>query len=305
MRGTWNPQQHPRWPGGTGDRSGEFRDATGMAGWVRSAAGQTAQAFTDAELIARERDVNSLIEANRHLDTYRVHRPNGRWTAERAAQHRALIDQVWRRASRGVPADRQAIMTGGLAGAGKTTILNGPAGVDPSRYVTVSADEMKDEMIRRGMAPEIPGHPELTPMERSALFHAESAYLADMLMERALASGRNVVIDATMGNKEAPLSRLARLRELGYSVRGIFVDIPVSTSLERSAARYRWGMREWRDKRGSGGRPVPPRFITGQARPGGGSVNRQVFDELTREGVFDQAEVYDNSGDAPRRVGGG
>lgn len=302
MRGTWNPTQHPRWPGGSGDRSGEFRDTGGVPGWARAAAGQAAQAFTDAELIARERHVNDLIEQNRHLDTWRVHRPNGRWTAERAAQQRALIDQVWNRVQRGVPAERRAIMTGGLAGAGKTTILNGPAGVDLSRYITVSADEMKDEMIRRGMIPDVPGHPELTPMERSALFHMESAFLADMLMERALASGRNVIIDATMGNKEAPLSRLARLRERDYRVRGIFVDIPVDTSLERAASRYRYGMREYGQKRGSGGRPVPPRFITGQRGAGRETVNRQVFDELRREGVFDEADVYDNSGEAPRRV---
>lgn len=305
MQRTWNPRQHPRWPGGSGDRSGEFRDAgpAGVAGWARRAAQQVSQAFTDAELIERERYVHSLIEQNRHLDTYRVHRPNGRWTADRAAQQRALIDQVWTRVSRGVPKDRQAIMTGGLAGAGKTTVLNGPAGVDLSRYVTVSADEMKEEMIRRGMVPDIPGHPDLTPMERATLFHLESAYLADMLMERALASGRNVVIDATMGTKEAPLSRLTRLREQGYQVRGIFVDIPVDTSLERAAARYRWGMRQWREGRGPGGRPVPPQFITGQRGPGGQTMNRQVFDELAREGAFDAAEVYDNSGDAPRRAG--
>lgn len=301
MRSTWNPRQHPRWPGGSGDRSGEFRDA-GPAGWVRRAAGQVAQAFTDAELIARERHVNDLIEQNRHLDTWRVHRPNGRWSAERAAQQRALVEQVWRRVSRGVPADRQAIMTGGLAGAGKTTVLNGPAGVDLSRYVTISADEMKDEMVRRGMVPEVPGHPELTPMERSALFHMESAFLADMLMQRALASGRNVIIDATMGNKEAPLSRLARLHEEGYSVRGIFVDIPIDVSLERASARYRWGMRQWRERGGPGGRPVPSRFITGQRSSGGQTMNRQVFDELAREGMFDEAEVYDNTGDAPRRA---
>jgi len=193
-------------------------------------------------------------------------------------------------------------MTGGLAGAGKTTVLNGPAQVDTSRYVTISADEMKDEMIKAGMHVTIPGHPELTPMETSALYHVESAFMADMLMERALQSGRNVIIDASMGTKEAPMSRLARLRELGYNVRGIFVDIPPSVSLERAAGRYRWGMRQWREGKGPGGRTIPPRFITGQARPGGGSVNRQVFDELAREGVFDQSEVYDNTGDAPRRV---
>lgn len=231
-----------------------------------------------------------------------MHRTNGRWTAERAAQQRALVDQVWRRVARGVPSDRQAIMTGGLAGAGKTTVLKGPAEVDLTRYISVSADDMKEEMIRRGMDVQIPGRPDLAPMELSALYHVESAYLADMLLERALAAGKNVIIDASMGTKEAPLSRLARLRELDYHIRGIFVDIPIGTSLERAAARYRFGMREYGDKRGPGGRTIPPRFITGQRGTGRDTINRQVFDELRREGLFDDAQVYDNSGDAPRRV---
>lgn len=304
MQRTWNPRQHPRWPGGSGDRSGEFRDAgpAGVAGWARRAAQQVSQAFTDAELIAREREVNNLVEQNRHLDTYQVHRPNGRWTADRAARQRALVDRIWTRVSRGVPKERQAILTGGLAGAGKSTVLNGPAGVDISRYVTVSADEMKEEMIKAGMHVTIPDRPDLAPMETSALYHMESAYLADMLMERALQSGRNVIIDSSMGTKEAPLSRLVRLRELGYQTRGIFVDIPPDVSLERAAGRYRWGMRQWREGRGPGGRTIPPRFINGQRAGAGRSVNRQVFDELSREGAFDMAEVYDNSGDAPRRA---
>lgn len=300
MRRTWDPRQHPRWPGGTGDKSGEFRDA-GPAGWVRRAAQQVRQAFTDAELIERERHVNDLIEQNRHLDTWRVHRPNGRWTAERAAQQRALVDQVWARKARRVPSEHHAIMTGGLMGAGKTTVLNGPAEVDMSQYLTVSADDMKEEMIRRGMIPSIPGHPELSPMELSALFHLESAFLADMLLERAVTAGKNVIIDASMGDKQAPVTRVRRLREAGYQVDAIFVDIPVDMSLERAAARYRYGMREWAQGRGPGGRTIPPALIHRQRGSGGQTVNRRVYDELAAEGVFDQTETYDNTGDAPRR----
>jgi predicted kinase len=244
--------------------------------------------------------VNDVVAAHPHLESRALHRP-GRWTDERVAQHHAIVDEVYER-HKSVPTDRQAILSGGLAGAGKTTVLVGHAQVDMSQYMLIGADEMKDELAVRGMIPEIPGH-DLTPLERSTLIQIESSYLADMLAERAFADGRNVVIDATMGDQGVVQRRLARLHEKGYTVRGVFVDVPVEVSRDRVAARYAQGMRDYREGRGHGGRPISLDYIMGQQGPGGMTKNRLVFDELSGQGAFSGGwALYDNSGSAPRLV---
>jgi len=298
----WNPRLHPR------DRIGQFTDTPGSGSWLSRAAEQARRGFTDAELAQREQDVNDLIAGSRHLDTHRVHKPNGRWSDERAAAHREILDRVWAEKATRVPNQHRAVMTGGLMGAGKTTVLAGHPEIDMSDYLMVSADDMKEEIIRHGLVPQIPGAEHLSPMELSAMYHVESAYLADALAERAYAEGKNVILDASMGDRTAPAARLARLRDMGYQVRGVFVDIPVETSLERASARYRSGMQQWGSGAGPGGRTIPPALIEGQRGPGGMTKNRVVFDQLREEGLFGAGwEVHDNTGSAPvllKRGGG-
>lgn len=287
----WHEWQHPR------DNLGEF--ANKRTGWLGRVAQATRRGpFTDAELAGREQEVNAAFTAAHPHSTHRTHRTGGRWSDERARIHRQIVDEIWDRHQH-VPTDRQAILTGGLAGAGKTTVLEGHAGVDTSRYLTVSADEMKDELTRRGLTPTVPDWEHLSPMEHSTLIHMETIHMADMLGERAYVAGKNVIYDSSMGGREGPASRLERMREHGYTTRGIFVDIPVETSVQRATSRYRHGQREWLAGRGPGGRPIPPEFILAQRGSGGQTVNRGVFEGLVREGLFDRWDVYDNSGTAP------
>lgn len=254
------------------------------------------------ELSGREQEVNAEFTAAHPMTTSRLHRTDtGRWADQRATIHRQIVDEIWDRHAH-VPADRLAILTGGLAGAGKTTVLEGHAGVDQSKYLVVSADEMKDELTRRGLTPTIPGWEHLSPMEHSTLIHAETVHMADMLGERAYAAGKNVIYDSSMGGRQGPADRIARMREHGYQTRGIFVDIPVEISVGRATARYRHGQRQWLAGEGPGGRPIPPRFILAQRGSGGSTVNRQVFEELARDGLFDRWEIYDNSGASPKLI---
>ena len=79
-------------------------------------------------------------------------------------------------------------MAGGLGGAGKTTILTEHADIDLTQYLMINPDNIKEEMARRGMIPDIDG---LSPMEASDLAHEESSYLAKRLARRADAEGKN------------------------------------------------------------------------------------------------------------------
>ncbi len=184
-------------------------------------------------------------------------------------------------------------MAGGLGGAGKSTVLEGHAGIERSQYLTINPDEIKEEMAQRGLVPHVEG---LSPMEASDLVHEESSHIAKRLALRASADGKNVIWDVTMASRASTERRIEDLRAAGYTrVEGIFIDIPVETSIRRAEARHREGHEEYRSGHGLGGRFVPAEIIRGQADAELGSVNRRVFEQVKAR--LDSWSLYDNSVD--------
>jgi predicted kinase len=214
------------------------------------------------------------------------------WKIERARIHKSILDAKWADAAE-VPCERQAIIAGGLGGAGKTTVLETIAQVDRSAYLTIDPDEFKKDLAERRLLPEIPG---LSPMEATSLAHEESSFLAKQLSMRASAEGKNVIWDITMSSPDSAQRRVDELREADYTtIGGIFVDIPVEVSVARSEARHRRGCDLYQANQGIGGRFVPPAVIRAQADEEFGSVNRRAFETIKDQ--FDEWSVYDNSVD--------
>jgi predicted kinase len=183
-------------------------------------------------------------------------------------------------------------MAGGLGGAGKSTVLEAHAGIDRSQYLTINPDDVKVELARRGMVPQVDG---LSPMEASVLVHAESSHIAKRISRRAEAAGINVIWDITMSSPQSTEARISSLRGAGYKVDGIFVDIPIETSVSRADARHRDGQEAYREGVGVGGRYVPPELIRAQADPDWSSQNRKTFEAVKDR--FDRWSQYDNSVD--------
>jgi Zeta toxin len=132
-------------------------------------------------------------------------------------------------------------------------------------------------------------------MEASDLVHEESSYIAKRIARRAVAEGRNVIWDITMSTQDSTEERIDNLHAAGYSVTGIFVDIPVETSVRRAEFRHRSGHEDFRAGVGQGGRYVPPEVIRAQADEDWGSQNRKTFEAVRHR--FDQWSRYDNSVD--------
>jgi predicted ABC-type ATPase len=221
---------------------------------------------------------------------------DGTWSPERQDAHDAIVNDLYNAAAE-VPCDREAIMAGGLGGAGKTTVLDRYADVDRSKYLTINPDNIKEEMAKRGLIPELDG---LSPMEASDLVHEESSAIARMLGRRAMADGKNVIWDITMSSPDSALSRLDVLDAKGYSTRGIFVDITIDEAVTRADARHRAGHERYRAGIGYGGRYVPPEVIRAQTDPEWGSINRRIFEQVKSR--FTDWAVYDNNGAAPQLV---
>lgn len=280
------------------------RDKIGR--WGKGVAGHPDfEGMTDTEFDARAASVSEHVGgARKTLSTDVTHTNDvGAWTAERDRLHREIVDDLYERDSH-VPNDGRAVIAGGLGGAGKTTVLTKHAGVDTSSYMTVNPDDIKEELARRGMIPAVPDAPDLSPMERATLVHEESSRIASMLADRAYREKRNIIWDITMSSESSVKSRVAALQKAGYGeINGVFVDIPVETSVERAMARYRRGVDQYLGGKGFGGRYVPPEIIRAQETSSGMTLNRQVFDGLREQ--FTESSVYDNSvtGKPPRKVG--
>lgn len=229
-----------------------------------------------------------------------VNRQRTRWTFERSLIHQEIVDELYAKAN-GVPNDRKAVIAGGLGGAGKSTVLSKYAGIDLSQYLVVNPDDIKEVLARRGLVPKVDG---LSPMEASNLVHEESSHVAKQLAARALADGKNMIWDITMASRASTEGRIDSLRAAGYThIEGVFVDIPVETSVERAGERHRRGHEDFRNSRGYGGRYVPPDVIRENRDAEWGSKNRRTFEELKDR--FDGWKIYDNSmhGARPRRIG--
>jgi predicted kinase len=255
---------------------------------------QDKRTLTDAEHAERVETIREQLEwaRDQKLATdrqYLADPARGIWTRERRDAHDAIVDDLYEK-SANVPCEHRAIMAGGLGGAGKSTVLDGYANVDRSRYLTINPDNIKEEMAKRALIPEVEG---LSPMEASDLVHEESSHIAKMLAARAMKDGKNVIWDITMSSTQSVRQRLDGLDNTRYSTAGIFVDIPIDVAVERADARHRIGHEDFRKGIGFGGRYVPPEVIKAQADEDWDSVNRRTFEQFKSR--FTEWAVYDNS----------
>lgn len=227
------------------------------------------------------------------------------WTPEREKLHQEIISSFLSKWDN-VPLNREAVLSGGLAGGGKTTTLIQHTHFNLDDYAFLSPDDMKEAMSEKGMFPEING---LTTMESSALGYEEASYLAAVLFDDCLAKGRNLIYDTTMGTHSGVTMKIEPLREHGYMMSAVFIDIQISTSLRRSQERHRRGLARYLTTgEGHGGRLLPRHAVKGQIPDNPvdySSKNREIFNHYRETGWFNESFVFDNNvdGRAPQLVG--
>jgi hypothetical protein len=96
-----------------------------------------------------------------------------------------------------------------------------------------------------------------------------------------------------MSSEESTQNRIDDLRSAGYTqVDGLFVDIPIETSIRRMEMRHREGHDNHRAGIGLGGRFVPPEIIRRRVDPEWGSKNRRTFEAMKES--LNNWELYDN-----------
>lgn len=227
----------------------------------------------------------------------------GIWTQDRLEAQTVLVHELWDAATAAL-CEGNAVIAGGMIGAGKTTVLTGPAGIDQNKYLVVNPDDIKQAMAEHNMIPIVNG---LSPMEASPLVHEEASELAKRLAAIAYQERMNIVWDITMSSTESVRARLNWLQDAQYtSIDSVFVDVPVEVGVARATQRYRDGQEAFALGQGLGGRFIPRGFIVASmpVQSEFTSRNHQVFSEFRDE--FHSTAEYDNSGVEPilRRVTG-
>ena len=236
------------------------------------------------------------------------------WSAERAAIHAAIIDEMFEKIEKaGIPKDRRVLFLGGLPGAGKSTALSDPSlggalGYVPleleadevaegANAVAINPDAFKEILAKKGLLPDTG----LKPMENASFMHEESSALSKMLEQRLLDGGYNVVFDGTMASDKSARKKIDALKRADYDrPDGLFVKIGQEESAASAAARYERGA----DSE-LGGRFVPSSISHAATPPEGyedSSANHAIFDNLVAERVFEKGLVVDNTGVSERKA---
>jgi chloramphenicol 3-O-phosphotransferase len=207
---------------------------------------------------------------------------------------RALLDGARAEHPAALP-DRRAIVLAGPPGAGKSTVLAETLGDRAPDWLLVDADEFKVRLLRQALADGSyetflkPGAVRdlerrgeaFFPLELAPLVHEESAVLARMLRDQAIAGGVNLVIDSVLWNTDAAIQLGEDLDAADYTVEVIDVEVPYQVSQDRIAAR--WRRAQLADDGGLGGRWVPSDYARGVFDPATGRARSQVAAERLAE----------------------
>jgi hypothetical protein len=178
------------------------------------------------------------------------------FSPDRSRRQGHIVDGLYRQAA-AVPAERKAVLAGGLPGADKAAAL-AKAGLDPARYLVISVDAMLGELARRSLIPVVAG---LAPLEGAELVHAEAQHVAKRLAARAMAAGTNVLLDVTAASWTSVRSWLHVADLAAYTLDVVLAEVSAAEAVRWAEAEHDRGQAAYRRGRGDGGRPARPEAI--------------------------------------------
>lgn len=259
---------------------------------------KTKTPYSDEEYDRHREYIRRVAKEHKSTHSQNTHRVKGKtkYKEERQALHREIISELMAKYA-DVPREGRILLTGGLPGSGKTTVVDNNPDLEADQYATVNPDDIKEMLIAKGGAPAIRG---LLPMETNSLLQYESQYIADNFVEEISQKRHNLLLDKTMSSPNPISKTLATLRERGYSqIEAVFMDVDGYVAYDRIVARHRQGLDDYVTKgEGIGGRAVSGTVVSASISndPHFNSTNAQTLVELFKRGEFTATpRIFDTS----------
>jgi hypothetical protein len=196
------------------------------------------------------------------------------WTSERNRQQGQLVAEIYQGAA-AVPCERLAVIAGGLPGADKARALD-EAGLDRSRYLTVSIDDVLVRMAARQLIPGVGEAGGLSPLARARGVHGEAQFLAKRVALLALTDGRNLILDISLASWRAAEAWTYALRFADYAVNAVFADIEIADAVRQAEEAHRRDEEEFSRGRGYGGRYLRTEAIWALAIPAAAEPRNRI-----------------------------
>ncbi len=260
----WNEQEHPRVPAGH-EGGGQFapKGATGSLSAAALGKTQSASIFEDDQKVYERAMTLSTPEAKRMLDRLGMSREealskieeakkiqstlkptidehldkDGHITEERMAVYQEYIDKEFSQ-YKPVPAGKtpHLLLTGGLPGAGKSTMLRQPMFEKVTKVsVDVDADSIRAYLAKADGLDKVGAH--------AASYQDETDIVVNAMLSRARDGHYNVIYDSTMKKPEALEKTIQLFKEKGYTTEAAFLEVSLENSMYRATKRYLEGVR--------------------------------------------------------------
>lgn len=128
------------------------------------------------------------------------------------------------------------LLTGGLPGAGKSSMLRQPMFEKISKSsIDIDADSIRGYLAKVDGLPGIGAH--------AASYQAETDIVVDLMIKKAMERHYNVIYDSTMKKAEGLERTIQNFKDSGYTTEAAFLEVSLETSMYRAMKRYLEGVR--------------------------------------------------------------
>ncbi|WP_088363678.1 zeta toxin family protein [Bacillus cereus] len=164
---------------------------------------------------------------------------NGEYTIERKLLHNEIIESFLKGQLQ-QEQESEAILLGGGSAAGKSSIgelvIKGYK-LQKQNMIWIDPDKIKEKIPEYQDAME---SEDIESMKQAAfLVHDESSDITMKLLKICMKRKLNFMYDGTMKNEVKYIKLIQQLRQAGFSIKAIIVDVPIKVALERSNMRFK------------------------------------------------------------------
>ncbi|MFU1996713.1 zeta toxin family protein [Priestia megaterium] len=204
---------------------------------------------------------------------------DGDYIEERKALHEVIINKILKETERkDLP---EAFLLGGGAASGKSTVRDEIILAEHDEkedFTNIDSDEIKKYI------PEF-SKILLIDMDKAAVIvHDESSDIAEKILNQCIERKQHLIYDGTMKNLEKYEALIKELRQNGYKINGVMVNLPLDLAIERAEIRASIENR------------VVPLSIIKESHMEVPDTFYKIKEQL------DNYAVYDNSGEFPELV---